>query len=288
MKLLNITLLLASISLTSAKTLRGLATCEDKRGKFAIPELGKHQLKNCQYVRNEGMDLCKHSWIVGNRCPLTCGTCEGEEGHGHGHVDQHLQMTCEEDDDLYLEHIVEIEDNCQGIIGGTDSECPYLCLHPMSVLHLYYSVTCPDRQVDATFAAVDGTSKCHGDDHDHEELAQNGNDEVCIDFRGTFKVKQLDNETRNCQYVRNMDMNLCKDSWIVRNRCPLTCGECGVDNEEHEDVEDEKCKDRRKKFAIKQLEGKRKNCQYVREQNTELCGISWRVRNRCPKTCGEC
>jgi len=293
--ILSIILLLSIISSTFAATLRGLAICEDNRGKFAIPEIAGQE-RNCQYVRNNDLDLCDTSWIVGNRCPLSCGTCDQdhdhgeehhdeedeEEEHGHDHVDEHLQMTCDEYDELYLEHIVEIEDNCQGIIQGTDSECPYLCLQPMSVLHLYYSVQCPNREFDKTFTAVDGTSKCHDDDHGHEELAVDTEYEVCIDSRGKFKIPQLGDQKKNCQYVRNNDMDLCKDSWRVRNKCRSTCGVCAVNEE------GVACKDKTKRFKIKQLGGERRNCQYVRVQNMDLCEQSWRVRNRCPMTCGQC
>ena len=223
LRILNITLLFASIASSSATANRNLAVCEDMRGKFFIPQLEEN--KNCQFVRNHDIELCTSSNTVLANCPFTCGACDSD--HDHHHVDEHLQMSCEEDDELYLEHIVEIEEYCEGVLEGTDTECPYLCLQPMSVLHLYYSVTCPNVDVDATYTAVEASNKCHADDHGHEEPAADTEDEVCEDTRGKFSIPKRDyGVEKNCQFVRNNDMTLCEDSWKVRTRCPLTCGEC--------------------------------------------------------------
>lgn len=112
--------------------------------------------------------------------------------------------------------------------------------------------------------------------------------EICLDARGKFTIPELEDEQRNCQYVREQNIKLCALSWTVRNRCARTCGKCG-DNPPPELDEDEMvCLDKRGKFSIPQLDGEERNCQYVRNENIGLCAKSWKVRNRCPRTCGEC
>lgn len=110
---------------------------------------------------------------------------------------------------------------------------------------------------------------------------------ICLDARGKFPIPELDNEERNCQYVRNQNIQLCNLSWKVRNKCQRTCGECGDVPEEL--LNDEKCLDDRGKFEIPQLNGgEMRNCQYVRNQRMNLCNKSWKVRNKCRRTCGQC
>ena len=67
------------------------------------------------------------------------------------HCHSYEEIVCPENetpaDTLYAEHIEEIEAYCQGILDGTETDCPYKCFQPMEVLHLHY-LECPGREVD--------------------------------------------------------------------------------------------------------------------------------------------
>ena len=94
---------------------------------------------------------------------LTEDASVGGEEISTCHCHSYEKISCPEEeavnDTLYDEHILEIEDFCQGIIDGTESACPYKCFQPMEVLHLHY-IECPTRPVDKTFKAV-SASACH-------------------------------------------------------------------------------------------------------------------------------
>ena len=77
------------------------------------------------------------------------------------HCHSYEEIKCSGDDDkLYDEHIAEIEEYCQGILGGSEIDCPYKCYQPMEVLHLHY-IECPSRPIHPTYAAIDATNMCH-------------------------------------------------------------------------------------------------------------------------------
>jgi len=76
------------------------------------------------------------------------------------HCHSYEEITCAEDDALYTEHIVEIEEHCASILDGSEESCPYKCFQPIEVLHLHY-IECSSRVVDATYKAVNATTKCH-------------------------------------------------------------------------------------------------------------------------------
>ena len=80
------------------------------------------------------------------------------------HCHSYEEIVCpgaDADDALYDEHIEEITSHCQGVLDGTEADCPYLCYQPMEVLHLHY-LECPSREVHETYAAVDARGLCHG------------------------------------------------------------------------------------------------------------------------------
>lgn len=195
---------------------RKLGECEDSRGKFRIPELvgiNSKPIRNCQYVSNN-KSLCETSKKVKRRCPATCGTpCE----HHHSHSpNEHLQMTCDANDELLLEHIQEVEIFCALVVDGA-TKCRTKCAQPMSVLHLFYRDVCPEMEKNETYEIVAETGLCH-DDHDHFQLPK------CDDKRGKFAIEGED-KGRNCQYVRNQALHLC-DNPSVRRKCRNSCGLC--------------------------------------------------------------
>lgn len=61
---------------------------------------------------------------------------------------------------LYDEHIVEIEQHCQGIIAGTNNVCPYKCFQPFEILHINY-MECDTRPPHPTYIKINATAKCH-------------------------------------------------------------------------------------------------------------------------------
>lgn len=75
------------------------------------------------------------------------------------HCHSYEEISCNEDDALYREHIDEIEEFCTGVLSG-DDVCPYKCFQPIEVLHLHY-LECPSRAKDATYMSIDATNKCH-------------------------------------------------------------------------------------------------------------------------------
>ena len=87
---------------------------------------------------------------------------EMEESDCHCH--SYEEIVCPEnetpEDTLYVEHIDEIVEYCQGILDGTETDCPYKCFQPIEVLHLHY-IECPSRPVDPIYAAVNATNLCH-------------------------------------------------------------------------------------------------------------------------------
>lgn len=199
--------------------------CADTKGKFRIPEID--EIRNCQYVRNQNSDLCLASRKVKRRCPSTCNQCgifndSGDHhGHDHDHTNEHLLMTCDNSDDLYVEHIDEINEYCDSVISGDTKTCPYKCLQPMTVLKLFYNEVCPDMVRSATYDLVEASGVCDLGDPWHPPEA----DDACIDTKGKFRIPEID-EIRNCQYVGNQNLGLCDSSRKVKRRCPLTCSQC--------------------------------------------------------------
>lgn len=195
---------------------RKLGECEDSRGKFRIPELvgvNSKPIRNCQYVSNNNKALCETSKKVKRRCPATCGTpCE----HHHSHSpNEHLEMTCDANDELLLEHIQEVERYCALVVDGATT-CRTKCAQPMSVLHLFYKDVCPEMEKNETYEIVAKTGLCL-DDH-HFQLPK------CDDVRGKFYIEE-EEKKRNCQYVRNKAPDLC-DNTSVRRKCRNSCGLC--------------------------------------------------------------
>ena len=201
---------------TAADLSRKLGECEDSRGKFRIPELvgvNDKPIRNCQYVSNHNKSLCETSRKVKRKCPGTCGTpCE----HLHSHSqNEHLEMTCDANDELYLEHIQEVERHCALVVEGATT-CRTKCAQPMSVLHLFYRDVCPEMERNETYEIVAETGFCH--DHNDVQLPK------CDDKRGKFDIQGEDKQ-RNCQYVKNKALYLC-DNPSVRRKCRNTCGLC--------------------------------------------------------------
>lgn len=247
MKLLQLTLLFTTLSFTISNPFRA---CEDREGKFRIPELGGKfggKLKSCKFVQNN-IHLCIDSWKARSECIKTCGGCQ-------------------EDTAICLDARGKFD------IPELDNEsrnCQYVRNENIELCNLSWTVR--DRCQKTCGKCVDVP----------EELLDE--DDTCLDDRGPFEIPQLNGEERNCQYVRNQNMKLCTRSWKVRNKCPRTCGECGPNAGKIEKV----CTDKRKKFIIKELDGEVRNCQHVRRHRMELCEISSRVKRRCKKTCGIC
>merc|ERR1712032_222370 len=90
---------------------------------------------------------------------------EGDEGEDSDcRCHSYEEIACPDagvSDALDDEHIEEITNFCQGVVDGTEAECPYLCYQPIEVLHLHY-LECPSRAVHDTYALVDATGLCHG------------------------------------------------------------------------------------------------------------------------------
>lgn len=87
-----------------------------------------------------------------------------EEPKSTCHCHSYEEIVCPEaetaEDTLYIEHIEEINEHCQGILDGSETDCPYKCFQPMEVLHLHY-LECPSRPIDPTYVAVNATNMCH-------------------------------------------------------------------------------------------------------------------------------
>lgn len=87
--------------------------------------------------------------IMGKRASDTC------------HCHSYEEIKCNASGmDLYDEHIVEIENYCQGVVAGTASECPYKCFQPFEVLHLHY-LECNLRPKHELFLRIHQTMMCH-------------------------------------------------------------------------------------------------------------------------------
>jgi hypothetical protein len=77
------------------------------------------------------------------------------------HCHSYEEILCGPDGDpLYDEHIREIENECTGVLEGSETTCPFLCFQPFEVLHLHY-IECGYRTKDATYLAVAATGMCH-------------------------------------------------------------------------------------------------------------------------------
>jgi len=251
---LSITTILLSLAYI-ALTVSGFTPdpdCVDAFGKFKIPSTLKY--RNCSYIRNKKPELCEN-WKVKTECPVTCGQCndgsetaaiqegvdnsdvnedhdendghDGHDDHGHDHTDEHLKMACDTSDELFIEHIDEIESFCAGIIGNYSKVCPYKCLQPMQVMKLYYEQTCPGMYTHTSVSYVESAGVCDLDDPHHPPAdgQQGGADVSCVDTSGKFMIPDVGK--KNCAYVRNQDPDLCEGSWKVRTKCPATCGKCG-------------------------------------------------------------
>mmetsp|Transcript_397 Transcript_397/g.1363 ORF Transcript_397/g.1363 Transcript_397/m.1363 type:complete len:651 (-) Transcript_397:103-2055(-) len=84
----------------------------------------------------------------------------GREEH-ECHCHSYEQIHCDSaGDDLYAEHIEEIETYCQGIVDATDDACPYRCFQPFEVLHLHY-LECSSRAKNSLYEQIEETGKCH-------------------------------------------------------------------------------------------------------------------------------
>ena len=100
----------------------------------------------------------------------------------------------------------------------------------------------------------------------------------CVDSPLRFKVK-LDNgksKFKDCGWVAD-NPSICTQFSKVTSHCPDTCGGCAI------------CKDAPLKFkvTIKRKTGK-KNCKWVRKNQTEnKCGYSG-VRETCREACNAC
>lgn len=77
------------------------------------------------------------------------------------HCHSYEEIKCDASgQDLYDEHIDEINEHCKGIVDGTDDACPYKCFQPFEVLHLNY-LECDTRPKDALYLKIKATKKCH-------------------------------------------------------------------------------------------------------------------------------
>ena len=89
------------------------------------------------------------------------------------HCHSYEKISCAENDNLYAEHIAEIEEFCTGILDGSDDACPYKCLQPVEVLHLHY-LECPYRAKHSTYVEIEAMNKCH-----IAATASSGNKDFC-------------------------------------------------------------------------------------------------------------
>jgi hypothetical protein len=77
----------------------------------------------------------------------------------HCHSKEEIECNSQ-GDDLYDEHIVEIQTYCQGVVDGTGDICPYLCFQPFEILHLHY-LACDMRPKHELYKQIEATNKCH-------------------------------------------------------------------------------------------------------------------------------
>ena len=213
MKLFNITLLFASIASSTAQAHRNLAVCEDKRGKFYIPELeGLKKRKNCQYVRKYNMDLCSSNKVL-NKCPKTCGLCDPDQVLAVL-VDTEVKACIDVRGKFSIPQLEGAEKNCQFVRKNDDMD---LCARSWKVRNL-----CP-KTCDVECASDEDEALVH----DHEVPVE----AVCEDKSGRFQIHNQAGTTppkKNCQYIRNFP-NYCT-YWMVREHCPKTCGTCDEEN----------------------------------------------------------
>jgi len=248
MKLLQLAFILTILSFATSNP---YLPCEDREGRFPIPELGvnaKGRTKkgSCRFVKRN-INLCVESWTARTECIKTCGGCKSQT------------LICMDASGKFpIPELDDEERNCQYVRNKNIA----LCQSSSTV-----SARCPKT-----------CGECGGDPGASLE------EDMCVDDQGKFEISQLNNEKRNCQYVRNKNIDLCIKSGWVRTKCPRTCGLCGP-NEGL--LLDDVCMDMRGKFEILEI-GEWRNCQHVKMERMALCDISDRVKSTCKKTCGGC
>lgn len=118
-------------------------------------EIGYDRNPSLQTVRPEGSPMDVEVMVYSKR--------ELEERNCHCHSYEKIPCPAEAErssDSLYVEHITEITTYCNGILDGSENDCPYKCFQPMEVLHLHY-LECPERVTDPFYSVVEATNKCH-------------------------------------------------------------------------------------------------------------------------------
>ena len=118
-------------------------------------EIGFDQNPMTKTIRPEGSPMDIEVTVYSKR----------EAGQNDCHCHSYEKIPCPAEvsrsfDILYIEHITEITTYCNGILDGSESDCPYKCFQPMEVLHLHY-LECADRIVDPFYEIVNATNKCH-------------------------------------------------------------------------------------------------------------------------------
>merc|ERR1740120_646247 len=79
----------------------------------------------------------------------------GSNANADCHCHSYEEIKCDASGDaLYDEHIVEIENECQGIVDGSETVCPYKCFQPFEVLHLHY-LECDYRAQNALYKQIE-------------------------------------------------------------------------------------------------------------------------------------